>query len=189
MPEGGVWSSLFGRSEGLSREAVFDILRNRRRRYALHYLKQQEAPVGTRELVEQVAAWECDTAVSELSSQERHRVYVSMTQSHLPKMAEEDIVRIDEDAGTVTLTEQATDLDVYLEVIPEKDIEWPQFYTGVAVINAGLLMIATLGLPVVSQAPDSLWVITVAVLFLLGALVHNWFQRKGRLGTEGPPPN
>jgi hypothetical protein len=190
--EGETWlPSIFRRGGELSQEAVFDILRNRRRRYALHYLKQQEAPVGTRELVEQVAAWENDTTVSELSSRERHRVYVSMTQSHLPKMVKEDIIRIEEkhEDEIIRLTEQAANLDIYLEVIPENDIEWPQFYTGVAVVNAGLLALASLNLPVVSQAPDGLWMLAVAVVFLLAALVHNWFHRKGRLGTEGPPPN
>lgn len=145
--------------------------------------------MSTRELVEQVAAWEYDTAASDLSSEERHRVYVSMTQAHLPKMAEEGIIRIEEEVGTIRLTEQAADFNVYLEVIPENDIEWPRFYTWVAVVNAGLLTIGTLDLPVISQAPDGLWMLAVAVVFLLAALIHIQFQRKGRLGTEGRPPN
>lgn len=184
-----VWRpSMFDRGGELSREAVFDILQNRRRRYALHYLKQQQASVSTRELAEQVASWEYDTVVSKLASEECHRVYVAMTQTHLPKMAEADIVSVDEEGGTVGLTEQAANLDVYLEIVPEDDIDWPQFYAGVALLNAGLLLVATLNFPVVSRAPNDLWMFAVTVVFLLAALVHNWFYRKSRLGTDGPPP-
>ncbi|MFC5365312.1 DUF7344 domain-containing protein [Salinirubrum litoreum] len=167
---------------------MFDILQNRRRRYALHYLKQQETPVRIRALVEQVASWEYDTPVRELARKERHRVYVSMTQTHLPKMVDADIVSTDEDAGTVRLTEQAANLDVYLEVVPENDIDWPQFYAGVALLNVGLLSVATLNVPVISQAPDDLWMLAVTLVFLFAALVHNWFQRRNQLGTGGPPP-
>ena len=179
----------FERGGELSRDEVFDILQNRRRRYVLHYLKQQQAPVSARDLTEQVAAWEYDTAVTELESQERHRVYVSLTQTHLPKMVETDVVSIDEDAGTVRLTEQAADLDVYLEVVPQNDIDWPQFYAGVALLNTGLLTVATLNVPVISQAPDDLWMLAITLVFFLAALVHNWFYRENRLGTDGPPPS
>lgn len=176
------------RDGAVARTTVFELLRNRRRRYALHYLKQQASPVQISRLAKQVAAWEYETPVAEVSRQERHRVYVSLTQTHLPKMSEEGIVRIDEPAGTVRLTDQAAALTVYLEVIPDTDIAWPQFYAGVAVVNAGLLAVAALELPVLREAPTELWMIAIAVVFLLAAGVHNWFQRKGRLGTAGPPP-
>ncbi|GAA0224174.1 hypothetical protein ACFFQF_09415 [Haladaptatus pallidirubidus] len=42
----------------LSRDELFHILRNQRRRYALYYLKQHDEPVTLGAIVEQVTAWE-----------------------------------------------------------------------------------------------------------------------------------
>jgi hypothetical protein len=182
-------SSLTRDGPELSREAVFDVLRNKRRRYALHHLKQQDGPVSTGALAEQVAAWEYGTTVSELSSRERQRVYVSLVQTHLPKMIEEGVVTVDEDSREVALTEEAAEFDVYLEIVSEEDIDWAQYYLGVTALNAGILVVASLNLPLLSRAPDVLWVLAVAMVFLFAALVHNWYHRKSRIGIEGEPPN
>src|SRR6056297_3161656 len=40
--------------EKLSRDLVFDVLKNRRRRYALHYLRRADGSVQLSELAEQV---------------------------------------------------------------------------------------------------------------------------------------
>lgn len=173
----------------LARETIFDVLRNKRRRYALHYLKQEAEPIDVGSLAEQIAAWEYDTPLAQVSTQQRQRVYVSLVQTHLPTMEREGIIEFDEDDKRVALTEEASDLDVYLEVVRENDIEWSHYYLGIAGINAVLLGIASLDLPVLSRAPGELWVLAVAVVFLLAALVHHWYQRRIRLGVEGPPPN
>ena len=171
----------------LPRESVFDILRNRRRRYVLHYLKQRDGPVSTGEIAEQVAAWEYDTTPEKITSKQRQRVYVSLVQTHLPMMASEDVI-IDDD-GTVALTDEAAALEVYLEVVPENDIAWAQYYLGVTGLNAGFLLVGLTDLPLVAAAPDALWAFMIALMFLLAAAVHHWYHRQTRLGVEGPPPN
>jgi hypothetical protein len=176
-----------GGDRALPQETVFDILRNRRRRYALHHLKQRETPVSIGELAEQVAAWEYDTTPEEISSQQRQRVYVSLVQSHLPMMEDEGVIAVDDD--TVTLTEGAAALDVYLEVVPENDIAWAQYYLGITGLNAALLLVALADVPLLAGAPDGLWAVTVALLFLVAAAIHHWYHRQTRLGVEGPPPS
>lgn len=173
----------------LSRETVFEVLRNKRRRYALHHLKQEEERVEIGTLAEQVAAWEYDTGIEELSSQQRQRVYVSLVQSHLQMMAEKGVVSVDDDGGTVGLTEEAASLDVYLDVVPDNDIRWGQYYAGVASLNALILGVGALDPLFLAQAPDALWTMAIAVVFLLAALVHHWYLGRTRLGIEGPPSN
>lgn len=138
-------------------------------------------------LAEQVAAWEYATTVPELSSRQRQRVYVSLVQTHLPRMESEGVVVVED--STVSLTDEAAELDVYLEIVPEDDIEWPQYYLGVSMLNVGLLGLGLLDVPVLGRAPDALWVLAVAAVFLFAALVHGWYHRRSRLGTNGPPPS
>ena len=61
--------------DSLSNGEIFDLLSNHRRRYTIHYCKQIETPVSLSDLAEQVAAWELEKDISELSSSERKRVY------------------------------------------------------------------------------------------------------------------
>ena len=62
---------------GPSGERLYGLLADRRRRYALHYLRQRGEPVTLRELAEQVAAWENAKPIEALDSQERKRVYIA----------------------------------------------------------------------------------------------------------------
>lgn len=174
---------------GLARDTVFDVLQNRRRRYALHYLKQENGPVSLGGLAEQVAAWETDTTLGELSSQARQRVYVSLLQAHLPAMEKAGVVRFDDAERTVELSEAARTVDIYLEVVPADDIAWAEYYLGVTAVNAVLLLIAWQDVYPFAVLPDAAWGLFVAGLFVLATLVHHRYHRRTRLGTEGPPAN
>ncbi len=101
---------------------IFDLLSNHRRRYAIHYCKREGEPVELGDLAEHVAAWELDKEVEELTSAERKRVYTSLQQTHLPTLAEAEMVEFDD--RTIELTEKANELDVYLDVVPGDSIPW-----------------------------------------------------------------
>uniref|UniRef100_UPI003F7B2881 DUF7344 domain-containing protein n=1 Tax=Halomicrococcus sp. SG-WS-1 TaxID=3439057 RepID=UPI003F7B2881 len=85
----------------LPKDKIFHILQTQRRRDALRYLKANEGPVEMRALAEQVAAWENDTTVAALSSDERQRVYIALYQSHLPKLDEEGVIDYNQSRGIV----------------------------------------------------------------------------------------
>ena len=85
----------------LSRDLVFDVLKNRRRRYALHYLRRADESVQLSELAEQVAAWENDIEVDAISAAERKRVYTALYQSHLPKLDDAGYIDWDREANAV----------------------------------------------------------------------------------------
>ena len=101
-------------AELLEKDDIFHILQNQRRRDSLRYLKKADDTVRMRDLAEQVAAWEHDTTLQALTSDERQRVYIALYQSHLPKLDEEGIINYNQSRGIVERTERAAQLDPYL---------------------------------------------------------------------------
>jgi len=171
---------------GVSRDEIFSLLSNHRRRYALHAAKATEGEeVELSELAEQVAAWENGKPQSEITSTERHRVYTSMQQTHLPTMDRAGIVEYDN--GTVEVTEQAQDLEVYMDVVPEQSIPWGQYYLGLSVFSAALLAGVWLG-AAPSSVPGLAWGGLIFALFAGSAVYHVWQSRRMRLGAADTPP-
>ncbi|WP_132059416.1 DUF7344 domain-containing protein [Halorussus amylolyticus] len=171
----------------LSRDLVFDVLKNRRRRYALHYLRHADGSVQLSELAEQVAAWENDTTVDAISAAERKRVYTALYQSHLPKLDDASIVNYNQNRGIVELSGAAEQLDVYLDLDAQPDISWCNLYLGVAVAGLGLVSAAWLGLPPFSLVADALLATVLVVAYAGVALAHTYFTRHAPGGGETPP--
>lgn len=172
----------------LSRDMVFDVLKNRRRRYALHYLKQQEGSVKLSDLAEQVAAWENDTTVENISAAERKRVYTALYQSHLPKLDDAGIVDYNQNRGLVELTEKAAELDVYLELVSKDDISWSKYYLGLAMVGMSIVTAAWLQLPVFSSMPDIVWAVLIVAAFTASAAAHTYHTRRQEMGSSETPP-
>jgi len=154
--------------EQLSRDQVFDILSSPRRRYVLYYLREYGGPVELTALAEKLAAWENDTTVEELPAQARKRVYVSLYQTHVPKLEESGLIEYDSDSGELALADDDSQVDPYLgKQTPERP--WYVYYLAVAVAGAGLL-VGVLG----GVVPLSVTVTVGIVLgvFLLLAATH-----------------
>lgn len=168
----------------LSQDLVFDLLSSPRRRYVLYYLQEHDdGPVDLRELSEQVAAWENDTTVEDLTSQQRKRVYVSLYQTHIPKMAEADVIDYDQDSGTVTLTDRARAVESHLRTDDEEEPSWQLYYLALAIV-AGLVVLATvLEVGVFATVNGTAVGIVVTLAFGVLALVHlfyRWYQQRHR---------
>lgn len=175
--------------DALSRDDAFEILSNRRRRFALHHLQHNGERAELGELSEHVAAWENDSRVQEISATERKRVYTSLQQFHLPKMDDKGVIEFDDREGVVELTPAAEQMDVYLEVVEDNDIPWSQYYLGLAAVNLGLLVAAMAGTYPLRLFPDAGWGLFVATTFLVSALVHTYYSRtEMRLGDSETPP-
>ncbi|NHN59692.1 MULTISPECIES: hypothetical protein [Halorussus] len=173
--------------EDLSRDLVFDVLKNRRRRYALHYLRRADGSVQLSELAEQVAAWENDITVDAISAAERKRVYTALYQSHLPKLDDAGIVEYNQNRGIVELSTAAEQLDVYLDLESQPDVPWANWYLGLAVGGLGLLSGAWLGLPPLSAVADVLLATVIVAAFGSVALAHTYFTRHAGAASETPP--
>ena len=105
------------------------ILGNDRRMLLLKFLQNNNGKAELREIVEFIAE-------NEGQNNRKHRksVYVSLLQTHIPKMERAGIIKFDH--NTVTLLRVPEDVDVYMEVVSKHDISWSTFYSGVSVLFA-----------------------------------------------------
>lgn len=127
----------------LSQDVVFDLLSSSRRRYVLQYLSQHEGPVAFSELANELAAWENDTDVEDITERQRKRVYVSLYQTHIPKLEEAGIVSYDRDTGEVQLRSRMRRLSAHLES-DEREFPWPLAFVALSAASL-LFFLAVLG--------------------------------------------
>ena len=101
----------------ISKDDAFHVLQNARRRAVLRYLSEHddEDKFVMRDIAEEVAAWEHDTTVQRLVSDERQRVYIALYQSHLPKLDEHGIIEYNQSRGIVEPTELTAAFEPYLD--------------------------------------------------------------------------
>ncbi|WP_458187825.1 DUF7344 domain-containing protein [Haladaptatus sp. NG-WS-4] len=159
--------------DDLTKDKIFHILQTQRRRDALRYLKENDGPVEMRDLAEQVAAWENDTTLQALASDERQRVYIALYQSHLPKLDKEGIIEYNQSRGVVERGPLAEQFDPYLETpssddtddadveVETDDERWFNYYRWATAASAGTFAGAWMNFPVLSTAPS----------YVLGAFV------------------
>ncbi|WP_254764300.1 DUF7344 domain-containing protein [Natrinema marinum] len=160
-------------SSDLDLDDIYHLLQTRRRRDVLRYLREAEEPVRLRELAEQIAAWEQDTTVENLQSDERQRVYISLYQSHLPKLDNHGIVDYDKDRGRVAATPLANQFDQYLRPPGETESadRWPLWYAGTAGLGGLLLAVIAMGIVPISGLTGGA-IILVAFAVVTG--IHAW---------------
>ena len=172
----------------LSTDEAFELLSNHRRRYAVHLLQREgDAEIG--DLSRQVAAWENDTELVEVTSTERKRVYTSLQQFHLPKLDDKGVIEYDERAGEVELSDGAADLDVYMEVVKEKDIPWSEYYLALAAVNAALLVAYAAGAWPLTLLSGLSWWMFAVVASGVSAVIHTYYNRSMQLGAGQSPPS
>lgn len=88
-------------SEEQQRWATFhDILASPRRAVIARVLEAQDA-VEIGDLAEIIGALENDTSIEDLGSSQRKRVYISLYQTHLPRMDDAGVVDYDQRSGSV----------------------------------------------------------------------------------------
>ncbi len=174
-------------SETIPRDQVFSMLSNRRRRWVLDALTQQDSDAADfRTVVDAVSAREYDVDPAELSWKQRKRIYTALRQSHLPKLDDTGIIDYDRDRGTVELTEEAKEVQLYLEYVPSHDIPWSYCYFAFAALGfvMSLLMWASIGPFGGLSGIFLVWILVG--LFGVTAVVHTYHTRQNRLGTTTP---
>lgn len=86
---------------------IFELFAHHRRRYALRELQQHANPMALADLADEIAIRENETPITEIPAEEVKRIYMSLYHTHIPKLAEADIVHYDQKQDTVMLTERA----------------------------------------------------------------------------------
>ncbi|MFC7139041.1 hypothetical protein ACFQMA_04210 [Halosimplex aquaticum] len=171
--------------ETLTQDVVFDILSSARRRYVLYLLRTEDAPVELTELAEDVAAWENDTTVDELTKQQRKRVYVSLYQTHVPKLEDAGLVNYDQDTGEVELTQAANDVDQYLNP-GEREVPWQYLYLPLAILGIALVALTNLNVWIFANMTDATLGVIIFSGFLLtvGAHIVVWTMNRRQVPDD-----
>mgnify|MGYP006299891791 CR=1 FL=1 len=170
----------------LAETDIHHVLSNQRRRLVLDLLAEtDDGELTARELSELIA--EKETGESPPPRNIRQSAYVSLHQTHLPKMEEFGIVAYDDAAKTVSLTDSASQVNVYMETVPRYGISWSEFYCLAACLGLLLVAASAIGVPALSAVGSLNW--AVAVLVLIGGAATYQTAQQGssilhRIGTD-----
>lgn len=205
------------RAASVSRDTIFELLSNSRRRFVIHYLRHAENPVQLTDLAGELAAWENDTTVDELTSQQRKRVYVSLYQTHVEKMNDAGVIDYDSEAGHIELTPLASDLfkfldlgddalyDEHVEVVEQHhpapapaetepdDLEdrvsfWPAYYVGVSTLSGAIYLTIALGVGPFAGVTESFAGLVISAVLIGSGIVHYVTANRESAGESNGRP-
>jgi hypothetical protein len=96
---------------------IHDVLRNERRRLALDRLRESDSrSMSLGRLSEAVASLE--TGEAPAPGAKRQSVYVSLHQTHLPKLEDLGVVDYDAETKQVRLTDRMAEVELYMGSLP-----------------------------------------------------------------------
>ncbi|MFP4174353.1 MAG: hypothetical protein ACLFSW_01050 [Halobacteriales archaeon] len=159
----------------LDETVVYEILSSERRRHAIDYLRANENGVEVTDIAEYIA--EKETGESPPPKDSRKTVYVSLHQTHLPKMDDLDIVNYDTDTKEVTLSDSFRDVAVYMEVVPGTEISWSEYYLAVGLVGLATVFAHIAGAPVISDIGIEYWAVFYLIVVSLSALYQTFTRR------------
>jgi hypothetical protein len=166
------------KDDSLDAGQIHDILRNDRRRLAIGCLREFGGSMSVRDLSEEVATRE--TGEAPAPRDKRRSVYVSLHQTHLPKLDDLGIVDYDTETKEVSLRDRAAEITTYMEVVPRYGITWAEYYLVLGVLGFGTVLAASLGTPLLGAlgAPA---VAAVYLLLLTGSAGYHVYSQDRRL--------
>lgn len=147
---------------------VHDVLRNVRRRELISFLGRRDGYATIQDLSEHIARLE--SGENPPPRNVRQSVYVSLHQTHLPKLEALGIVEYDTDSKDVTLTNRASQIEEYIGS-PNGDDRWPELYVGLGALGALLAIGAT-----VVDIDGGLATLPVFIVIILLASYQAWDQ-------------
>lgn len=108
LPDGG--------TEGLPLEEVFQILADRRRRYALYSLNARDDPLSIAELARDVTAMERRASADDPPDDHLERVTIDLHHVHLPRLHRAKLLEYDHRQGDVVPGDSFRAVEKYLEL-------------------------------------------------------------------------
>lgn len=183
-------TSTGGEAPTLSKDDVFEVFSNERRRLVFDYLhrREEDGPVDVSEISTHVAAAELETTPERIRYDERKSVHTALHQFHLPKMDAAGIVEFDNRSGDITLTEAGRELDVYLETVSGDEIPWALYFVLLSGTMMAAVLAVWLGVYPFTVFTNLEWAGIVSVASLVSSLAYLYSSRyEMRLGTGDTP--
>ncbi|WP_336135619.1 DUF7344 domain-containing protein [Natronomonas amylolytica] len=154
---------------------IHDVLRNDRRRLAIKALRDRDGRASVRDLSEEVAARE--TGEDPPPRNKRQSVYVSLHQTHLPKLDELGILDYDGEDKTVTLADRIEEVEVYMEVVPQYGLSWGEVYFSLGLLGLLTTVAALVGVPGISTLSLGYLVLAYFTLQIAASAYHVYSQQ------------
>ncbi|MGM0448881.1 MAG: DUF7344 domain-containing protein [Methanobacteriota archaeon] len=167
---------------------IFELLANRRRRFAIHALKRAGGPMDVADLSTRVTAWERGVDPETIGYDDRRNVHTVLTRTHLPKLDERGVVDYDAEAKVVKPTPTLEDLDVYIEVLRGKEIPWSLYYLGLAALVGALMLAVAVEAPLFAALDATAVAVFAVTAFAVSAALHYYYGERARLGNLEKPP-
>ena len=181
MCAGGTEGVHSGSHDGpLETAEIHDVLRNDRRRHVLERLQETDGPLALGDLAEHIAAVE--TGETPAPRNVRQSVYVSLHQTHLPKLDELDIVSYERTGKQVRLADHAAEVTVHLEVVPKYGLSWGEYYLGLGVLGLLVQAAGVAGVPVIRDVGSTAFAVGFFLLVIVSAGYHVSTQQTTVLG-------
>lgn len=153
---------------------IHEVLSNERRRMVLSILHEEDGETTARDLSERIA--ELETGQNPPPRNIRQSAYVSLHQTHLPKLDELGIIAYDESSKRVALTDRARQVSVYMETVPRYGISWSEYYVAVSAIGLLLVVASWIGVPVLGSVSGLTWAV-LALLLIGGSAIYQTIQQ------------
>lgn len=154
-------------SQSLSKDEIFEVLSNQRRRQLLILLHRADGSSTLGDLAESIAAQEVG---EDVSSDQYKRVYISLYQTHVPKLQELGIVEYDADEKEVWLTDR---FDQVVTVLGEtrQPRPWWRYYAVLALVSLVYIVVYWAVLPTDELVGRLAALVPILALLVL-VLVH-----------------
>lgn len=163
-------------SRPLDKDDVFDILSNARRRQLLFLLYGQGESVELSELAQDIA--DAEGGGGDVGADRYKRVYISLYQTHVPKLKEHGIVEYDADSKTVEITDRVGEIVAIFQT-PADRRPWWQYYGVVALISGVVVLGSWVFLS--EKGPVNVAISFVPVTLLVLVVLYHYYS-KSRAG-------
>jgi hypothetical protein len=135
-----------------SRDTLFEVLSNSRRRYILSRVRVADGPVELSEIAREIGAREHQVSPAALDQTDKKRVYVSLYQTHLPKLESVGLVAYDEDSKSVSVTDRTGEIDRVLGTVPPA-YRWYRVNGALSVLSGTVLTGSAFDISVLATLP------------------------------------
>lgn len=154
---------------------IHGVLSNPRRRATISQLVAAGGRLDLKTLAEGVA--EMETGQIPAPRKIRDSVYVSLQQTHLPKLVSLEVLEYDRETNEVSLLDRAHDLGIYMHVTTKSGFSWSECYRLLGIVGLVTVVAALTGLPLISYFDPLLWASAFLVVYSLSSAYHLWTQR------------
>lgn len=163
-----------GNSTELSEEEIHDVLRNERRRLVIDLLQSGNGAVSVRELSEEIGSIESESNPPPRNI--KQSVYVSLLQTHLPKLDDLGIINYESEGKMVNVDGRLKDVTVFMETVPKYGISRIEYYAALGFLGMLVLFAAEIGTPVLSSVPTLVLANAIFLLIFVSGLYHTFQQ-------------